>query len=119
MGRATVEAVYRQAPRDLVKWSTAVRDCGGSSYYLEPGFHLEELASATAEEIMNPLVFSVSVNASVAQVAAIMAFDGVHRLPVVGEKGDVVGLVSAIDVMRWIGRQAGFVIPDSTARQRP
>jgi len=98
---------------------TSVRVPGGDAYDLGPGFHVEEFARATASEVMSPLVFSIPADASIAQAAAIMAFDGVHRLPVVSGAGEVVGLISAIDVMRWIGRQADYVIPDGTAQQMP
>jgi CBS domain-containing protein len=45
-----------------------------------------------------------------------MAFEGVHRLPVVSDGGEVVGILSALDVLRWFGRRAGYLIPPSRPR---
>jgi CBS-domain-containing membrane protein len=37
-----------------------------------------------------------------------MAAEGVHHLPVIGDHGRVVGLVSTLDVTRWLARQSGY-----------
>ena len=44
-----------------------------------------------------------------------MAYEGVHRLPVVSDDGRVVGLVSSIDVLAWMGRHSGYVLPERAA----
>jgi CBS domain-containing protein len=59
-------------------------------------------ARLTAEEIMTPSVFSVREEATVADAAVEMARRGVHRVPVISRDGAVVGMVSALDVMRWM-----------------
>jgi CBS domain-containing protein len=59
-------------------------------------------AHLTAEDIMTPSVFSVREEARVADAAVEMARRGVHRVPVVSRDGAVVGMVSALDVMRWM-----------------
>lgn len=56
----------------------------------------------TAEDIMTPSVFSVREESLVADAAVEMARRGVHRVPVVSCEGMVVGMVSALDVMRWM-----------------
>ena len=94
-----------------------VRSEDGFEYELGPGFHAEELSGVTAADLMCPLVYSVHPDSSLAQAAAMMAFEGVHRVPVVSDAGEVVGLLSAIDVLRWLGRESGYVIPDNTAAQ--
>jgi CBS domain-containing protein len=55
-------------------------------------------------EAMTPSVTSVGERASVLEAAAIMADRRVHRLPVVGRDGRIVGVVSSIDVLAWISR---------------
>ena len=79
---------------------------------VEGGMHVTELSSATVAEIMSPLVFSLPEGATVPQAAALMAYEGVHRAPVLDEDHRVVGIVSSLDVLRWVGREYGFVVPD-------
>ena len=47
-------------------------------------------------------VFSIREDARVSDAAAEMAKRGVHRVPVIARDGAVVGMVSALDVMRWM-----------------
>ena len=51
---------------------------------------------------MTPSVFSIREDARVADASAEMARRGVHRVPVIARDGAVVGMVSALDVMRWM-----------------
>jgi CBS domain-containing protein len=69
---------------------------------------------ARVREIMTPIVFSLPSDASVARAAALMTYERVHRLPVVGPDGEVVGIVSAMDVLRWLAHGAGLL-----RRERP
>jgi CBS domain-containing protein len=94
-----------------------VRTPAGLEYELGPGFHVDELSAISVGDIMSPLVFSIHVDTPVTQAAAMMAYDGVHRVPVLDDDGSVIGLLSAIDVMRWLGREAGYAISNSTDRQ--
>jgi CBS domain-containing protein len=63
------------------------------------------------QDAMTPIAFTLEERAPIAQAAALMGFEGVHRLPVVGDDGTVVGILSALDVARWVARQDGYVIP--------
>jgi CBS domain-containing protein len=67
---------------------------------------------------MTPVSVTLPEDACVAQAAAIMAYEGIHRLPVIGASHEVVGLISSLDVMRWIARRSGYVVPRTTRRQR-
>ena len=60
--------------------------------------------------IMTPLVFSLPPEASIGQVAALMAYEGIHRVVVVDRSGYLVGLVSALDIARWLGSRAGHPV---------
>jgi CBS domain-containing protein len=42
--------------------------------------------------------------------ATVMAIEGVHRIPVTSESGEVVGILSALDVLRWLAEQDGYAI---------
>ena len=83
-----------------------------------PGFHEEREVMATVRDIMTPTSFSLVQDAPVAQAAAIMAFEGIHRLPVTAEpSGEVVGLISSSDVLRWIAQRSGYLVPEGPVGQ--
>ena len=67
---------------------------------------------ATVQDIMTPLTFKLYEHAALSQAAALMAYEGVHRVPVVSEQGRVVGILSSLDVMRWLALNDGYLIAD-------
>jgi CBS domain-containing protein len=62
-------------------------------------------------DVMSRLTFVLPDNASVSQAAALMALEHVHRIPIVTDDGRVAGIVSSIDVLAWLARQDGYVVP--------
>ncbi len=64
----------------------------------------------TVGDIMVPLAFCLPVNESIAKAAALMAFERVHRIPVVSASRRVVGILSSLDVLRWLAREHGYVV---------
>ncbi|MGZ3426066.1 MAG: CBS domain-containing protein [Polyangia bacterium] len=62
-------------------------------------------------DVMQRLTFVLPDNASISQAAALMALEHVHRIPIVTDDGKVAGIVSSIDVLGWLGRQDGYVVP--------
>jgi CBS domain-containing protein len=64
----------------------------------------------TVGDIMMPIPFCLPANESIAKAAALMAFEAVHRVPVLGAAGQVVGVVSPLDVLRWLAREHGYVL---------
>jgi CBS domain-containing protein len=66
---------------------------------------------ATAEHLMTPVTLAMPGHASIARAAAMMSYERVHRVIVVGTSGAVVGLVSAMDVLRWLARNDGYAVP--------
>ena len=66
-----------------------------------------ELAPRTAEEIMLPLAFTLDEHASVARAAAMMAVEDLHHILVVSNTGTVIGMVSSLDIVRWLARNDG------------
>jgi CBS domain-containing protein len=89
-----------------------VRTRSGAAYALGRGFH-EGFAQKTVAEIMTPVAFTLGERAPVSQAAALMAFEGVHRVPVVSADGRVVGILSALDVLRWLAQHDGYLAPRS------
>ena len=64
-----------------------------------------------AADVMTPVPLSLPENASIARASAVMAYEHVHRVLVVGPDGSLVGLVSTIDVLRWLAREVGYAVP--------
>jgi CheY-like chemotaxis protein/predicted transcriptional regulator len=69
-------------------------------------------------EIMTPFAFTLAERATVSRAAALMAYEGVHRIVVVGADGALAGVVSSVDVMRWIARRDGYVVPGGAVIER-
>ena len=69
-----------------------------------------ERGRKTVSDIMMPMVFTLPDDAPIAKAAALMAYEGVHRIVVVDEKGCVVGVVSTLDISRWLGWCAGYSV---------
>ncbi|MCB9556453.1 MAG: CBS domain-containing protein [Deltaproteobacteria bacterium] len=74
----------------------------------ERGMHADQF-SATAAEVMTPVAFTVDTDTSLSQAAALMAYQAVHRVPVVDNEGRVVGILSALDILRWLGEEDGYL----------
>jgi len=91
---------------------------GATEPALRSGFHVEPLARATVGEVMTLDVLALHENTHIAQAAALMAFEGVHRVPIISGNGEVVGILSALDVLRWLAGQDGYVVPFYTQLQR-
>ncbi|WP_437615639.1 CBS domain-containing protein [Sorangium sp. So ce834] len=83
---------------------------------MEQGFHVYEPVKVTARDVMTPVVVQLHESASIRQAASLMAYEGVHRLPIVSDDGKVVGILSSLDVLRWFGRSCGYLIPPGRRR---
>jgi CBS domain-containing protein len=69
---------------------------------LGPGFHVTAMDSALVRDIMTPAVFSVPPHLPAAKVVEQLVALKVHRLYVVEEDGTLVGVISALDVLRHL-----------------
>jgi len=84
---------------------------------LDSGFHLAT-RPARVRDIMMPCVLRISDGASIDEAAALMASEGVHRIVVVAASKRVVGMVSALDVLKWLGQQDGLIVHDDPEHRR-
>lgn len=66
------------------------------------GFGVEECDPSTVADIMTPGVFAVSPETSTASVVEQMLALHVHQLFVVDEQGLLIGVVSALDILRHL-----------------
>ena len=67
------------------------------------GFHLEINEGLQVGDIMTPLVFSVSEDTPLAEMAEIMSTGRIHRL-IVTQEDDVVGIVTTMDILAVVAR---------------
>ncbi len=56
-------------------------------------------------DVMTRPVTALGERASLIEAAHLMAGQGVHRLPVTGLDGRIIGIVSSLDVLRWLSRE--------------
>lgn len=79
----------------------------GRTVRLGRGFHVvAALDATTVDSAMTPFVYALPRDASLARAIALMSFEGVRRLPIIDRDRRVVGVVSALDVLRWLRRRA-------------
>lgn len=79
-----------------------------ANHAIERGMAIRAARTRTAAEIMTPLAFTVSEDQTIATAAALMASDSIHRVFVVGRAGEIVGVVSAMDITKWVAKRFGF-----------
>jgi CBS domain-containing protein len=80
----------------------------GSDAAVERGFHATNVDSTTVRDVMMPVVFAIAEDTTIAAASALMAGEGIHRLPVLDRAGAVVGILSTLDVVRWVAERAGY-----------
>jgi CBS domain-containing protein len=68
-------------------------------------------ATRTVADVMVPFAFTLPENAPITRAAAVMAFEGIYRLTVVSEDGNVVGILSAGDILYWLSKADGYALP--------
>jgi len=71
------------------------------------GYHLEA-ETRTVADVMMPVAFVLPEDAPLSHAVALMSAENVHRIPLVGSDGRVVGILTPMDVLRWMGQQLGF-----------
>jgi CBS domain-containing protein len=71
----------------------------------------------TVRDVMTRLVFALGAEASLSRAAALMSYEGVHRIVVTATDGTPLGIVSSLDILRWMARRDGYVVPSVTRMQ--
>jgi CBS domain-containing protein len=69
-----------------------------------------ERTHATTTELMNIFPVVVHEDLSIPHAAAMMAAAHVHRVLVVSKDNTVVGILTTMDVVRWLARKAGYAV---------
>jgi CBS-domain-containing membrane protein len=58
-------------------------------------------------DVMTPLSIVVTEETPLAKAIALIAYKQVHPLPVLDDQGQVAGILSSMDVLRWLARNDG------------
>jgi CBS domain-containing protein len=90
----TVEAPFYRRPYDEA---------------LDPsrGFQIQELPADTVSDVMTPYLITVQEDTPIREVAARMADCGIHRVVVVDDEQQIHGIVTSLDVLRWVAESGG------------
>ena len=75
---------------------------------LQPWWDSDRLSQLHVREMMTFSLYTLSPATTVADAIAAMAFEGMHHVPVVTDSGQLVGMLSALDVLEWMARTAGY-----------
>lgn len=68
-------------------------------------------SGVTAADVMMPLAITLNMSATIAHAAAVMSLEDFHHVMVVGPDGSLRGVVSTMDICRWLARNDGFLSP--------
>jgi CBS domain-containing protein len=68
-------------------------------------------------DVMTSMSFTLHEDDSVSKASALMAYEGIHRLPVVDGSGKVVGLLSSLDILHWLACKTGNPVPAPRSRR--
>ena len=64
----------------------------------------------TAGDAMSGFVFTLPARSNIERAAALMAYEGVGQVVVLGSDGELVGMVSALDVARHYAATTGYLL---------
>jgi len=59
-------------------------------------------------DIMSTPVITVNLRATIAQAAQIMSDYGVRKLPVIDESGSLAGVITSLELARWLAKMNDF-----------
>lgn len=65
--------------------------------------------SVTAGDVMMPLAITLNQHATIAHAAAVMSVEDFHHVMVVASDHTLLGVVSTMDIARWLARNDGFM----------
>ena len=100
---ARVDQVTKMMLRDHIGCVPVV-DEAGRPIGMITKLDLVETTGRTATDIMMPLAMTLGDHATLAHAAKLMADEDVHHVPVVDSQRKLVGIVSTMDVVRWLAR---------------
>ena len=85
--------------------SSFYRDIAADFTLEDPGERYIEERATTVRDVMTPVIYQVTVTASVAEAARIMVDQHIHRL-VVTQGKEPVGIITSMDVLKMVAEQS-------------
>ena len=79
---------------------------------------LDGLEKAVVGDLMTPGLFTVFPEATLDEVARTMASQGIHRVFVISEEGELVGVITTMDVLKWVDRKFAALKEQDRAHHR-
>ena len=76
----------------------------------DEGSSVRAMTGLCARDVMTPIVHAVFERMSIAGAASVMAQNHVHHVVVVDAAGAVVGIVSTLDIARWVAARERFTV---------
>jgi CBS domain-containing protein len=67
--------------------------------------------ATVASQVMMPIAVTLDEQASVARAAAVMSLAHIHHVLIVAESGCLLGVVSTLDIVRWLAANDGMTEP--------
>lgn len=64
--------------------------------------------AVTAGDLMMPLAITLDEHATIAHAAAMMAVEDFHHVAIVSEGGALIGVISTMDIVRWLAANDGI-----------
>jgi predicted transcriptional regulator len=81
--------VYQSASRKLP-----------SGEHVGEGFQIEEVPNAVVDDIMTPLVFTVSPTTKIENIIKMLLEKNVHRMYVADDSSTIIGVITSLDILR-------------------
>ena len=72
-------------------------------------------AVTTTGQVMMPLAITLDEHATIAHAAAMMSLEDVHHVAIVAGGGALIGIVSTMDIVRWLASNDGVIARDDQA----
>lgn len=69
------------------------------------GFQFEGFEHTLVQDLMTPGLYSVFPEATLAEVLRTLTTQKIHRVFVIGEEGEMLGVVTTMDVLKWMEAQ--------------
>jgi CBS domain-containing protein len=67
---------------------------------------------ATVADFMTPVVHALPEGAPLAYAFGLLAASGLREAPIVKDDGRVVGMITSTDLLCWVARDLGYVLPE-------
>lgn len=115
---ATAEQVRLAMDRGAIGCVVVMDRLGVPLGIVTPSDLLDGPEARTAAEVMKTGVITVRPMTPVTRAAAVMAYEGIHHLPIVNDAGEVIAVLSSLDVLRHLAREGGFMVSNVSVRGR-